>query len=492
MLRVPKLSFPFAEWPADDQRLWTAAFEAGDLFDDGGLGTHRRAATGDMLQKSYARFLRFIVVEHHDLLLRPPDERIDRTIAAGFAAWRRQSCSGTGVALELTCLYCAFKLICPGTDWSWLGVIARCIAASGLMEGPVLRVPKLSFPFAEWPADDQRLWTAAFEAGDLFDDGGSGAHLCAATRLMLQKSYARFLRFIVVEHHDLLLCPPNERIDRTVVAGFVAWRRQSCRDTSVVLELRCLCRALKLICPGTDWSWLGAIVQRIAASALCGAKRHHLITSAQLYALGVQLMDRAVANTNAAQSVRLRDAYIYRDGLMIALLAVIPLRRRTFAALTIGRQLVKAGALWALDIPAEDTKTRQPLEYSILPDLSERIDQYLERYRRHMLGADPHNAALWPSRFGRPIRAIAIYEAIGKRTRTAFGFGVSPHRFRHAAASFWAIQDPTNARGVKDLLGHASFQTTEKHYIRAQSQLAGRKLAHAVDKYRDHSPRRLR
>ena len=36
-------------------------------------------------------------------------------------------------------------------------------------------------------------------------------------------------------------------------------------------------------------------------------------------------------------------AFEYRDGLMIALLAAIPLRRRTFAALRIGKQLVKSG-----------------------------------------------------------------------------------------------------------------------------------------------------
>jgi hypothetical protein len=35
-------------------------------------------------------------------------------------------------------------------------------------------------------------------------------------------------------------------------------------------------------------------------------------------------------------------------------------------------------------------------------------------------------------------------------------------------------------RGVKDLLGQASFATTEKHYIMAQSRLAGRVLARAI------------
>jgi integrase len=60
------------------------------------------------------------------------------------------------------------------------------------------------------------------------------------------------------------------------------------------------------------------------------------------------------------------------------------------------------------------------------------------------------------------------------------GLSVNLHQFRHAAATFWSIQDPANVRGAKDLLGHPSFGTTEKHYIMAQSRLAGRPLARAI------------
>ena len=38
-------------------------------------------------------------------------------------------------------------------------------------------------------------------------------------------------------------------------------------------------------------------------------------------------------------------------------------------------------------------------------------------------------------------------------------------------------------RGAKDLLGQASFQTTESHYIMAQARLAGRALARAISRY---------
>jgi integrase len=69
-----------------------------------------------------------------------------------------------------------------------------------------------------------------------------------------------------------------------------------------------------------------------------------------------------------------------------------------------------------------------------------------------------------------------------KRTKKAFGFGVNLHRFRHASGTLWSIEDPANIRGVKDFLGHASFKSTDGHYLMSQSRMAGRGLAAAIDK----------
>ena len=190
-------------------------------------------------------------------------------------------------------------------------------------------------------------------------------------------------------------------------------------------------------------------------------------------------MDRAVADAESRRAYPRCKAFEYRDGLVIALLALIPLRSRTLVALHIGKQLMKTGELWALDIPAANTKTRQPLDYPISKELCTRIDLYLERFRCRIPGADKHTAP-WASNKGGPMAAIGIYNAVRRRTRKRSDSRVNLHRFRHAAASFWSIWDPVNVRGAKDVLGQASFGITEKHYIMGQSRLAGRRLAHAV------------
>jgi integrase len=338
----------------------------------------------------------------------------------------------------------------------------------------------MHLPFHDWPAEDRTRWESAFKTGDRFDESGPGAHLAESTRRVWQESYARFLGFISTHRQDLIYLPPAARIDRLVVADYVDWRRKCCGDVTVAIDLDHLRGALKLICPGVDWSWLLSITKRIAAAAPRRHPKYHLVTSDHLYDLGRELMDGAVAESDAARHVSKALAFRYRDGLIIAFLALTPVRSRTLVAMRIGKHLEKIGHLWGVDIPAEDTKNRRPLDYPISEELSERIDLYLGRFRSRIPGAKRHTG-LWASNLGRPMCAMAIYDAVRTRTKKAFGFGVNLHRFRHAAPSFWSIRDPANVLGCKDLLGHASFGTTEKHYIMAQSRLAGRVLARAVD-----------
>lgn len=339
--------------------------------------------------------------------------------------------------------------------------------------------PKIMLPFADWPPEDQKRWEAAFKSGDRFDETVRGAHLAESSRQTRRENYGRYLRFLANNHPELMTLSPEARINRGLLVEYISWRRRLGGEVSLLGDLRHLSLALKLICPDDDWSWLREITKRIAAAAPRHSGRYHLVTSDCLYALGIQLMDCAIADADAGERMRASHALQYRDGLIIALLALIPLRRHTLAALRIGNHLMKVGELWELEIAAADTKTRRSLDYPISQELSAYIDLYLERFREGIPGAYKHRG-IWSSYRSRPMSSSAIYDAVFRRTKAAFGFGVNLHRFRHAAASFWSSHDPVNVRGAKDLLGQASFATTEKYYIVAQSRLAGRALARAI------------
>jgi len=192
---------------------------------------------------------------------------------------------------------------------------------------------RIHLPFDSWPAEDQMRWQAAFKSGDRFDGSGPGSHLAESTRRNRRDSYARFLGFLSADRADLLHRPPDARIDRLIVADYVAWRRRFCGDVMVAADLHELRSALRLICPDVDLSWLLTIAKRIAATAPRVSRKYHLVTSERLYALGIELMDHAIVAAEAPAQVSQAHALEYRDGLAISLLALIPLRRRTLVAL---------------------------------------------------------------------------------------------------------------------------------------------------------------
>ena len=129
------------------------------------------------------------------------------------------------------------------------------------------RKPRIYLPFDSWPVEDQARWQAAFAEGDRFEGSGPGSHLAEATRRNLWISYARFLAFPLGQSPDLLHLRPEARVDRLIVADYVAWRRRSCGDGMVAVDLDGLRGALRLICPGVDWSWLLTLSKRIKAAA---------------------------------------------------------------------------------------------------------------------------------------------------------------------------------------------------------------------------------
>lgn len=344
------------------------------------------------------------------------------------------------------------------------------------------RSHRLYLPKLAWPELDQTLWEAAYKSGiDPFDERGAAAHHSKRTKLQLEYAYGKFLAFLSDRQPELLKRSPSDRISRKIIEEYVRWQPASCGGVTLSIYLYHLWLALRYICPSENWSWLLTISNRIAAQAKHKPEKHHLVTSETLYALGMDLMNRVVIGTDGANEISITDAMHYRNGLIIALLAGVPLRRRTLAALRIGRHLVRSGNLWTIDIPPEDVKTKRPLEYLISAELSSRIDRYVNEFRLRIPGAGTHDF-LWASNRGRPMREGIIYATVRQCTRETLGFPVNLHRFRRAAATFWSSRDPVNVRGVRDLLGHASFDVTEKHYIMAQSRLAGRVLVQAICK----------
>jgi integrase len=185
-------------------------------------------------------------------------------------------------------------------------------------------------------------------------------------------------------------------------------------------------------------------------------------------------MNEADERAQAENPVRRTTAQLYRDGLLIALLALAPLRRRNLADLIVGRTLVRGGKEWRIVLRASDMKNARDYEIVLTP-LSEKIDRFIALFRPAFFRSDKHPGLLASSK-GVPMTGDAIYGAICRRTKSHFGKSVNPHLFRDGAATFWALNSPECIRGVSALLGHADPKTL-RHYNQAASIVAGRRLA---------------
>jgi integrase len=74
--------------------------------------------------------------------------------------------------------------------------------------------------------------------------------------------------------------------------------------------------------------------------------------------------------------------------------------------------------------------------------------------------------------------------SVRTRTAQAFGVAISPHNFRHVAASTIAADDPEGVTGIAAVLHHASLKTSEAHYNKARQMEACRQYQSTVARLR--------
>jgi integrase len=182
-----------------------------------------------------------------------------------------------------------------------------------------------------------------------------------------------------------------------------------------------------------------------------------------------------------SESTGLRRFKTYRDGLLIAMLASRQLRLRNLTGLILGQTVVQRGDGWWIQIPAADTKTKDPIETPWPEMLVHPLEIYLADYRAGVVALrGSRSEALWLSMYGLAMTDNAIYVRIVARTREALGQPIHPHLFRDAATTSIAIDDPKHIGIASRLLGHRNQSTTELYYNQARSIEASRRMQNSL------------
>jgi integrase/recombinase XerD len=341
-------------------------------------------------------------------------------------------------------------------------------------------MPKLHLPYALWPEADRQLWERATTGDDPFSDA-AGMRLAKTSQRRYLFGWRRFLGFLTVDDPAVLEMAPFDRLTLERVRKFAAHLAETNAPQSVAIQIDALYKAARVMLPGHDWNWLKSVKARLYATAPTHASAAPVVTSVQLLELGLKLMEESRLALN--MPVGMTSAVKYRDGLMIALLAFIPLRRKNLAAIEIGRHLVQDDDGWSIIIPGGETKTGAPIEFAIPKLLSPYLADYLDYMRPRML-KNSHCLALWVSPKGGALSYSAIWDILTRHTIGRLGVRVAPHDVRDAAATTWAVTAPAQIGTARDLLAHSDLRTTTRHYNRARGIEASRAYGRLIAEQR--------
>src|SRR3954454_446777 len=240
-----------------------------------------------------------------------------------------------------------------------------------------------ALPLSEWPEADRHAWAAASHPGARLRRGGRASHLKPITRDDLERRCGYFL------HH----LASSGNLDRTAAAGaqvtpeavgtYLERVRPLWRSVTLAQSVYKLRRMAEILAPEAELAWLVAIEQDLAFAAPPQARFDRTFTSEVLVEAGLALVreaERAVrqrANWRAAQ---------LRNGLMVALMALHPIRLKNFAGLQLGTSLVRIEDGWWIVLGATDTKAGRADERRVDPTLTGALALYLSWARPVLLG----------------------------------------------------------------------------------------------------------
>jgi integrase/recombinase XerD len=316
------------------------------------------------------------------------------------------------------------------------------------------------------------MWRALVEPGvHILEDAGPRASWAPRTQDKKIQSYGYWLNFVSLRFPELLALAPCARIKASIVAAWLDLMSTLVSSYTRLMRVVDLMTIATGAAPGCDWGFLRRLVARLDHVAVPSKdKATRVRSTAALLDIGMRLMQEAVSVS--ADPYRQREIR-YRDGLMIAFLALRPMRLRNLAGLELSVTLLEIDGRHHIVFPAEQVKNRKPLEIDWPVELEPALRDYLEVYRSRLLGARA-SSFLWIKANGAPLLEAGIFVAITGRTKAGLGVSINPHLFRDCAATTVACEDPAHVGISTCLLGHASTATTDKFYNQASSLSASR------------------
>jgi integrase len=355
-----------------------------------------------------------------------------------------------------------------------------------------------SLPLPNWPEADRTGWEIACRAGARLIRGGRAAHLKPVTRADLERRYGYFLDHL--DRADKLRMNRSAAAQVTPehVQTYLSELRSRVSSVTAYGSIYKLRRMAEILAPDKDLGWLKAIEADLDFAKTPRSKYPRLVSTTALVEAGLTLWREVELSpahltptcvSGHTDPILIQRAAQARDGLMIALLALCPIRMKNFAALELGRSLRKVGETWWIVLAPAETKTRHADERPVPQLLTALLDHYVGQHRAVLSRGDasPQTGPLWIGRSGSAMSVSAVESTIRRTTASSLGIAIGPHMFRTAAATTSASR-ATHLPGLASaLLDHRRSDVTEAHYNRATSHQAAQSYADVLRQIAEHN-----
>jgi hypothetical protein len=231
-----------------------------------------------------------------------------------------------------------------------------------------------SLPIEQWPSADRSAWEGACRSGVRLKGGGTASHLRPVTQRMLAQRYGLFLDFVARSRRLNQEAEAGDHVTPELVGPFVEELKKRVSSVTVYGSIQKLRRITQLISPKRDVGWLLEIERELFSAMRPKSKWDRVVLAEVIIEAGLSLIAEAETTPKLPQLTRAR---FVRNGLMIALLAHYLIRLKNFAALEIGRSILKIDNVWWIILSASETKEKRADERPIEDYLGDAIDKYL-------------------------------------------------------------------------------------------------------------------
>jgi hypothetical protein len=353
-----------------------------------------------------------------------------------------------------------------------------------------------SLPLELWPASDLNAWELACRPPARLRRGGGAGHMRPSTQRDLQRRYGYFLQILHETGRLDQSAPAGAQVTRETVELYVATARNAWGEITLAQSVWKLKRAAEILASRKNYSWLNDIITSLRSEAHPKPRREDFTTD-ELVTAAECLFQEAETGTHLRPKERARLA---RNALMMALLALRPLRHKNLAELTLETTFRYVDEGWWIFLGADDTKEHRADDRRVPDEIYPIIDRYLSYYRPILIGKgdtsggvrDParkseHETAtiwhvtgpIWVGVTGAPLTYSAVGCAISETTKTTLGVALCPHAFRRIAKTTIELVGGEHPGLLQALLHHAGPRTGES-YNSSSSRRAGLELAAIV------------